>query len=332
MVHPNLPHLVVAIRQDHTMDKPADVVNTLCVINTKENKRTVKSIIEGVIKNADFYGPPTISPNGKRIAWQQWNHPDMPWEAGEIYIADIIESPDDISLTNPVSIASKLHTSYAFPKWINDDTLLFTSDESGFINPWIYRKGKATPVFSEPVTKDFGTPMWLLSFFPYAPLDEAGKYAVFIGSEHGRDDLYLVDLENGSPPRALNTPYVVVTGLQSFSKENLEVVFSGTKEDEEASIVKCTFTRDLVASFSIVKPAPIPPFSTKIISRPREFDVPGYYGDVHVTYYEPHNPDHTASPQEKPPCILNVHGGPTALQGRGLDWTHQYYTSRGWAW
>ncbi|KAH6892791.1 Alpha/Beta hydrolase protein [Coprinopsis sp. MPI-PUGE-AT-0042] len=35
---------------------------------------------------------------------------------------------------------------------------------------------------------------------------------------------------------------------------------------------------------------------------------------------------------EKPPCVVNVHGGPTSYVSQGLDWRKQYFTSRGWAW
>ena len=337
-VHPTQTHLIVAILEIHKKehDKPEDVVNTLCVINAKTYR------FKSVVSDADFYGPPVFSPDGTHISWQQWNHPDMPWEGAEIYIADVTIDSGFISVTNRVSIAGKpLTLSCAYPKWVDDNKLIFTSDESGFINPWKYEKGKTpAPVFSQAVPQDFGSPMWTLDTFPYALVDEEGTYAVFIGSKDGRDDLYVVNLKNDSLPQALGTPYVAITGLRSVSKMNQEVVLVGAQVDQETSMAKYRLAFDgkgslRVSSFTALKSGATSSFSKDIIPEPHPLLVTdGYYGDVHAVYYEPYNPDYSGSsiPGEKPPCIVNVHGGPTALQGQGLDWTHRYYTSRGWGW
>ena len=60
------PNTLVAVLEDHTKPKPADVVNKLVSIDTIS--RTVTTIADG----ADFYTFPCISPNGKKICWIQW--------------------------------------------------------------------------------------------------------------------------------------------------------------------------------------------------------------------------------------------------------------------
>ena len=113
-----------------------------------------------------------------------------------------------------------------------------------------------------------------------------------------------------------------------------------TQVDQETSMAEFTFAFDgngslRVSSSTALKSGAMSSFPEDIISKPYPLLITdGYYGDVHAVYYGPHNPDYSGSsiPGEKPPCIVNVHGGPTGLQGQGLDWTHQYYTSRGWGW
>lgn len=115
--------------EDHTTETPAQVVNTICVIDTA--KQSVTTLVSG----ADFYASPCFSPDGKHFAYQQWFHPDMPWYGAEIHVADCEVVDGLIRLTNGRHVAGKKRDiSASYPLWASNDTLLFTSDESGFQN------------------------------------------------------------------------------------------------------------------------------------------------------------------------------------------------------
>ncbi|WP_334722148.1 alpha/beta hydrolase family protein [Nostoc sp.] len=50
---------------------------------------------------------------------------------------------------------------------------------------------------------------------------------------------------------------------------------------------------------------------------------------AHALFYSPQNLDYTAPAGEKPPLIVNSHGGPTAATSSSLSFGVQYWTSRG---
>src|SRR5690606_407503 len=39
----------------------------------------------GSAGGGDFVAAPTVSPDGSCLAWLRWDHPDMPWDAAEVW-------------------------------------------------------------------------------------------------------------------------------------------------------------------------------------------------------------------------------------------------------
>lgn len=269
----------------------------------------------------------------------------MPWEGGEIHVGNIT-----LGANKTLSVADDTHVAGApgkvsavYPSWANNDTLIFTSDESGYINPWKYSQGKAIPLFSQPILQDFGHPLWKLNYFPYAILDKAGEMALFSALKDGRDVLYFVDLDVDSEPRLIDTPFVVIENIRVSSLDKHEIVFSGQKTNEMEAIVKGRLlpSQNFKLNIAVFKSAPAvtidgAALSSDIISEPQPITLKiSPTGDpLYTVYFPPHNPQYSRSSieGETPPCIVNVHGGPTGCTTQGLSWGKQYFTSRGWAW
>ncbi|KAF8803248.1 alpha/beta-hydrolase [Phlegmacium glaucopus] len=317
--HPKKPHLLVSILEDHTIDNPSDVVTTLVVINT------VTKSVHPLVSGADFYALPRFSPDGSHITWQQWHHPDMPWEGGEVYIADVIADDDTLSVKDQIHVAGvRGKVSACYPSWRNNDNLIFTTDESGYVNPWKYTNGKASPVFPKPIAEDFGAPSWSLGNSFYALIDKEGKFGLFGAIKNGCDVLYL--------PKLIENPFVVIDSIRTVSLEREQVVFRGQKTDERAAILRCSLSSLIKEEFARYH------YPRDIISQPQPITlkVPPNDSPLHVVYYPPYNPKYSGSNNniegERPPCVVNIHGGPTGLTEQGLNWETQYYTSRGWGW
>ena len=334
-IHPTQPHLIISILEDHTNPNPADVVTTFCLINAKT--KTVHPLLSG----ADFYAAPAFSPDGTHLVWQQWNHPDMPWEGGEIYFgkAKYDATDDSVAITDAIHVGGKYkEVSATLPFWVTNDTLVFTSDVSGFQNPWIYTisAGKAAPILPQPVKEDFSLPPWLLGRSYGAvvhPGDDANHSTVlYTGFRDGRSRLYLITLHSGAIEE-LVCPYVEIGYVRRIADGH--IVFIGSKVDEDPAVVLCSLkdysTPHFTTCGKVEKTSTIP---ANLISKPQSItlSIPPTNEPLYVMYYAPTNPDYQAPEGELPPAVIRVHGGPTDHEVQSLAKIVQFFTSRGYAW
>lgn len=332
-VHPVHSHLIVSILEDHTNPNPADVKTSLCVINVKT--KSVHSFVSG----ADFYASPAFSPDGNSVVWQQWNHPDMPWEGGEIHTGKVKydANTDTLSVSDAVHVAGKhKEISASHPFWISNNVFVFTADVSGFQNPWTYTlsTGKAAPILPSPQRDDFSLPAWLLgnAFGAVAhPGDDTNHTTlIFAGFREGRARLYLLTLHSGAIEE-LESPYVEIWSVRRIADGSF--VFLGTRVDEDDNIILCNLKDYSKPHFKKLK-AKEDKFSKSLYSQPRSItlNIPPNNEPLYVMYYPPTNPEYQAPEGELPPAIVRAHGGPTDHEKQGLAMLVQYFTSRGFAW
>ncbi|KAF8840457.1 alpha/beta-hydrolase [Paxillus ammoniavirescens] len=330
-VHPIKKHLLVSILEDHTIDTPQTVITTLCIINTQ-----LKAVFPLVV-GADFYATPVFNPSGTKIAWQEWYHPDMPWEGSLLYVADILVQSDTLLVTNKLHVAGKkLDVSIGYPTWVDNSTLLYTSDASeGFQNPFIYSTatGQATLAFDKPVHEDFCRPAWSLGTYPHAIL-EGGNCAAFVAFRDGRHVLYVVDLTKSSaaPVEVTDFPFVLAAPLRAVGSRSF--AFIGLKSDGPGGVILCTLSgTSFVPGYQVLKSSSSSLENEEYISPPVSKTLIRDGEPLHVVYYAPKNPRYAGSSvaDEKPPCLVTVHGGPTSLMSQDLSWTRVYFTSRGYA-
>ena len=92
---------LVAVREDHLPEAVAEhdeAVNEIVAIPVDGSAVDDPSRIVTLVTGPDFVAFPTT--HGDRLAWAQWNHPDMPWDATEVMVAVITRhhgSPAGIS-------------------------------------------------------------------------------------------------------------------------------------------------------------------------------------------------------------------------------------------
>ncbi|KAJ6459747.1 Alpha/Beta hydrolase protein [Mycena vitilis] len=305
-VHPKHPDLIVCTVEDHTDPHPARVRTYLVVIDAANV--TVRRVVEG----ADFYACARFNAAGDFIVWQEWYHPELPWQSAEIKLASVTVDDQTLAIGDPIHIAGKTQAVAAQdPSWASDNTVIFTCDVSGYHNPWKFvfsdpkdaSKGTASPILHEPIEEEFGAPQWFLSRHGSGAL--SATTVAFVAFRHGSSVLYICDLNLGSILE-VPTPYAHIQFMRGDCRN--KVVMLGQPADGG----------ELPSSY--ISPG-------KYIT----LQLPPDNRTCHITYYQPHNPQCAGLPGEKPPVVVLIHGGPWYMETANLDWNKQFFTSRGWA-
>ena len=74
---------IISVREDHTV-KTGQAVTTIVSLDL-EKEGEGKILVSG----NDFYSTPRLSPDGSKLAWLTWNHPNLPWDGTELWVADV---------------------------------------------------------------------------------------------------------------------------------------------------------------------------------------------------------------------------------------------------
>ena len=69
---------LICVREDHRQ-KDREAQNTIAAISLNGGAESV------LVSGNDFYSSPRVSPDGSRLAWLTWNHPNMPWDGCELW-------------------------------------------------------------------------------------------------------------------------------------------------------------------------------------------------------------------------------------------------------
>jgi len=307
--------LLFAVRERH---QDGQVYNELVVFNFANQQLTV--IAEG----ADFYAAPRISPDGKRLAWVQWFHPQMPWDGTELWVADV---STDGSLSAQHQVCGGAEESVVQPQWSHDGCLHFISDRSGWWNLYAFRDGVLNALM--PTDNDCALPMWNFGYSTYCLTPDQRVYLVFF--EEGQQQLAEIDVETGKVT-LLELPFRDYPGQLHFGHDpsGNECLYFIAGSPVQSTAVYCF---DIASGkYESVSSDGALPVANDWISLAKPVTFTSATGAAaHAYFYEPINPNYQGENDEKPPLIVMSHGGPTGATTTTLDWAIQYWTSRGFA-
>jgi len=306
---------LIAIREDHekdTLERHGEAENAIVAIELATGDVSV--LVEG----ADFYAAPRLSPDGSKLAYLEWRHPNMPWDGTELKLADVAA---DGSVTNAATIAGSTHDWISQPRWSPEGVLHFAAEPGDWMN--IFRVVDGKPEAMTDLDAEFVYPDWQFGYVTYAFLDDGSIIAV--GRSGGRDRLYRV----GPQPRAIHEIDVPFTEMSSIAVDGNRVLFRGAAPDRAAAIIEIDPTTGAWSSLRSAMARPLAPESLSI-ARLVEFPTTGgktAFGQ----FYPPHNTGFRGPDGETPPLIVTSHGGPTASAYTGLTLAIQLFASRGFA-
>lgn len=300
--------LVLAVREEHS--GPGEPQTTIVALELDSENPGGGTVLAA---GADFYAHPVLSPQGQ-LAWVEWNHPDMPWDATRLKVAPLAD-PDAA-----VTVAGGPGVSALYPAWSPDGTLLFLADPGGF---WNFHRwdGERSEVLY-PAPADFCGPLWTLVAPPYAVIDD---HRIGCGvSVHGYAGLAVVHHGTTEPAR-----------LEPIESEAVAVAVTGSGPralavlgypDRPAALVEVDWNS---GELTTVKTSSDRVLDPVLVSRAEAISWQGPLGEVHAWYYPPTNPEFAAPSGELPPVQVWSHGGPTSFSGPEYRVATQFWTSRG---
>jgi dipeptidyl aminopeptidase/acylaminoacyl peptidase len=266
-------------------------------------------------RGRDFYSFPRASPDGAWLAWTCWDHPNMPWDGTELWLAPLGE-PADARL-----VSGGPGESVFQPEWDREGRLHFVSDRAGWWD--LYRdEGEAVAQLTDEEA-ELGHPQWLFGGATYAFLDD-GSIAC-VRCDRGEERLFLLEAGAGRL-RDLELPYTSF-GFPSLSSRGTSVAFAAASPAREAAIVLFDVTS---RECEEVRAAAEESVDGGCVSIPRAIEFPTSGGETaNGFYYPPTNAEFEAPEGELPPLIVQSHGGPTSHATPALDREFLFWTSRG---
>ena len=301
----------ICVRERHEGGEP---VNDLVALPA-DGSGDVKTLASG----HDFFSSPRPSPDGRRLAWLSWDHPNMPWDGCELWVAELSEGA---AIQGPRRIAGGPDESIFQPEWSPSGILHFVSDRTGWWN--LYREHGGRVQSLHPVEEEFGAPAWLFGMCTYAFLP-GERIACLHGFAH-RTALGILDSATGRL-EDLDLPYTAYRA--SLRSEGSRLVFIGSGGAEPAAVVVLD-TAD--GSRRVLRRAMDLQLDPGYASVPRHVEFPTEDGrTAHALFYAPANRDAAGPPGERPPLIVLSHGGPTAHVTPEFMLATQFWTSRGFA-
>ena len=312
-------HNWIGVREDHTVD--GEPVNTVVAVDLRKVGREPGRVLFG---GHDFFASPRLSPDGRRILWLAWDHPNMPWNGTTLYLAEL---DDQGSLIDARIIAGGVAESVFQPEWSPDgERIFFVSDRSNWWNLYRFDLTDRTTEPLAPMEAEFGVPLWNLGASTYACA--GGNRIVCAYSNAGISHLAVLDLKVKTF-HPLELPF---TEFGSVRADGHRVVFRAAAPDQPVSIVTLDLNsgqhRILRKATGILDQSDLRIADYLTTITPVEF--PTEKGNTAFGFfYPPRNPDHTAGPDEKPPLLVKCHGGPTSSASSALNLGTQFWTSRG---
>jgi dipeptidyl aminopeptidase/acylaminoacyl peptidase len=324
---------LICVREDHT-GEGQDPVNALVAISIgladiggDEQPAGAGQVL---VSGADFYSTPRLSADGSRLTWLSWNHPCMPWDGTELWVAQV--GMDGV-IGQPRRIAGGADESIYQPGWSPDGALYYVSDRDGWWQIYradVTRSGRpdascaiAAVVRNRRPGAEFGRPQWVFGTSTWAC---AGPSQLVVSyTRTGRWHLAAIDVESGEvtdlAPHLHPNEWVAANATHA-------VLVAGASGQTDA-VVRVDIASGRVET---IRAATLVHLVAGDISVAEAVEFPTAGGQTsHAFFYPPRNRHYDAPAGESPPLVVMSHGGPTSAARSTLDLKVQYWTSRGFA-
>ncbi len=308
---------LLAVCEDHGTETPEPVNRLVRLDLTGDNADGGHILVEG----SDFVSSASPSPDGTRLAWLQWDHPNMPWDDCELWVAEVA---GDGSLTDRRVVAGGPGESATQPQWASDDRLVFVSDRTDWWNLYALEVSDPTAEAQAlwPAEHDFAEPQWTLGTSSYGITDDGTLVCTWTDGGYAR--IGTLDLATGERAEVPSD----VTAVFNLRVGGDSAVLAVGYADRPNEVVR--FAVATPGSLETLREASPHRIDADLVSSPEPVSWRGPDGEeVFGFYCPPRNPAFIGPESESPPLIVQSHGGPTGMSKPIFEIGLQYWTSRG---
>jgi len=275
----------------------------------------------------DFYMQPCWSPDGRRLAYIAWDHPNMPWDGTLLYLAEV-EYPAHGTprLVQQRVVAGGPEVSVFQPEFTLDGRrLLFVSDETGWGRLACLDLAGHQRRWLTPEGVEYATPAWLQGQRTYCICADGRRLAA-AANEQGFVRLEQIDIDTG-------TRHTIAT-LADYTDVNYPVshphlakvaLLAGSPRIPTRLVVYDLESQDT----QVLARTNGETLPSDVLATAEPVTWPSAGEQAHGLYYAPHSIQFESP--GRPPLIVIVHGGPTSQVRAGWRPEAQFFATRGYA-
>ena len=270
-------------------------------------------------QGADFYMQPAVSPDGKLLAWVEWDHPNMPWDGTKLYLAEL-DAPAG-SLNNVKLLDGDENVPVFQPIFSRDGSQLAWLSNAGKLDQLKLlhlASGEVETLLQDRVMMP---PAWVQGMHALAWSPDS-KQIYFLENQLGQTNLRRFNLNTREISTIDTTPYTHIEQPCVSVKGEVALIAQSAAKPPRVLRIANGQTDVIARSQSEVLPV-------AFLSQPEAIAWQSSDGvTVHGLYYPPANPDFEA--EGAPPVIVYIHGGPTSQVFDAFNLEADFFTSRGY--
>jgi len=295
-------------------------------VHTYENKDVLAIVpLDGsawpkiLRQGADFYMQPAVSPDGKLIAWVEWDHPNMPWDGTRLHLASL--DLETGSISNVKLLDGAENTPIFQPIFSPDGSKLAWLSNVGEpdqLKLLHLASGEVETLVQDRVLMP---PAWVQGIRALAWSPDS-QQIFFLEYQLGQTHLRSINLSTREITEINTSPYTLVEQPCVSAKGELALIAQSAAKPPRILRIFDGQKEVTARSQSDVLPA-------AFLSQPQALSWQSSDGvTVHGLYYQPAHPDFEAP--GAPPVIVFIHGGPTSQVFDAFNLEADFFTSRGY--
>ena len=290
-----------------------------CVLETEDRCDVVVVPADGsaphsVISAADYAWDPAWSPDGRALAWHEWDLAEMSWQSSRIVIAER-GALDALTFGAPRSVAGGANIAVSQPRFApNGSKLAYIAERDGWWNVHVCDADGSNPTTLRAEPNEHCGPSWGPGqrTFGWSPDSMAIAYE---RNEDGYGRLVVASLDGGDTRDVAKAHH----GGIDWNERGIVAARSGAKTPTNIVV-----TDSRTGARRVLARGPVAGFEACGLVEPVPVVWDGPSGRVHGMLRRPPG-------VERPPMLVLVHGGPTDQATAEWNPRAAFWASRGWA-